>query len=120
VTPLERKKEYAKSPAGKLSKKKTRLMSRYGITMGDYDEMLEAQGGVCGICNKGNQDKTFHVDHEHDMQVRSGALVDVNIGNKDAVRGLLCGPCNRALGAFQDSREVLLSAADWVTNKGIS
>lgn len=77
------------------------LMKTYGITLEQYDEMLEAQDGGCAICKttdprgKGR----FHVDHCHDT---------------GAVRGLLCQTCNQGIGLLQDSIDVLLDAAKYL------
>lgn len=51
-----------------------------------YEAMLEAQGGVCGICGREPYPhRRFDIDHDHkDMYVR----------------GLLCWRCNRWLWAF--------------------
>ena len=60
----------------------------FGITLDQYNEILEKQGGVCAICNE--KDSNFvnlAVDHDH---------------NTNKVRGLLCHLCNRALGMFKD------------------
>jgi hypothetical protein len=60
------------------------LKRRYGITVEDYDRMLEGQGGVCALCKETCSKGTrLCVDHDHD----SGR-----------VRGLLCDSCNRGLG----------------------
>lgn len=40
------------------------LWSMYGITQDDYDAILEAQGGVCALCQRPPK-STLHVDHEH-------------------------------------------------------
>jgi hypothetical protein len=78
------------------------LKSAYGITPEKYDEMLAAQGGVCGIC-KGEDTKHksnyFAIDHNH---------------STGEVRGLLCGSCNTALGLFGDSVDSLMSAAAYL------
>lgn len=61
------------------------LRAKYGITVADYEAMIEAQDGLCAICrgkHRGSGGR-LHVDHCHD----SGK-----------VRGLLCGPCNTAIG----------------------
>ncbi|RFF46252.1 hypothetical protein D0A35_18975 [Xanthomonas campestris] len=78
------------------------LRSKFGLTPVAYAEMLEAQAGACAIC--GTQptpgEKRFPVDHCH---------------KTDQVRGILCGPCNRALGLFQDDPEILARAASYLT-----
>jgi hypothetical protein len=60
----------------------------YSLTMEEYRTMLERQRHMCMICGRVPEaDETLAVDHDH----RTGAI-----------RGLLCGPCNRALGGFGD------------------
>ena len=54
----------------------------FGITLEDYNRMLDEQGGVCDICKKPPQKYRLAVDHDH----KTGA-----------VRGLLCVHCNRSL-----------------------
>ncbi|HVF75795.1 MAG TPA: endonuclease VII domain-containing protein [Acidimicrobiales bacterium] len=83
----------AKDRAGHLRRK-------FGITLETYDEMLAAQEGVCGICERPPRDDiSLHVDHEH---------------GTGRVRGLLCFRCNNALGDFEDDAVLLLRAADYV------
>jgi hypothetical protein len=77
------------------------LKHKYGITIADYERMLEAQGGRCDICRTDdpgqNQESrySFHVDHCHETGV---------------VRGLLCDRCNRGLGFFFDNADRLSAA----------
>lgn len=64
--------------------------------------MAAAQGGVCAICGNGAEDTQhglLHVDHCHD---------------KGHVRGLLCSPCNLALGLFRDNPALLRRAAEYL------
>lgn len=73
--------------------KNTDLMQRYGITLETYSGMLEAQNGKCAICGKDESaNRNLAVDHCH------------SIGT---IRGLLCTHCNRGLGCFKDSVELL-------------
>lgn len=74
------------------------LQKKYGITLSDYNEMLEAQGGVCAICHKPpKKDKNLAVDHNHLFGY---------------VRGLLCYRCNHMLlGYFHEDAALLFSAA---------
>lgn len=82
--------------------RKSKLKMTYGITLKQYDEMLERQGNKCAICSAkkpGGRTKMFFVDHCHDS------------GN---VRGLLCMRCNTGLGLFLDNPKFLLSAISYL------
>jgi hypothetical protein len=82
-----------------------RLKNQYGIAAEDYRQMLDDQLGACAICGgppEGGHGKKFHVDHCHAT---------------GRVRGLLCGLCNRGMGYLQDSPDLLLLAADYLTVK---
>lgn len=76
------------------------LKVKYGITLEQYDEMVQAQGGGCAICGGppntdgrkvGRLGPVFRVDHDH-----ACCPGKTTCGN--CVRGLLCDRCNRALG----------------------
>lgn len=75
------------------------LKAKYDISWDQYQEMFETQNGVCAICSIDKEDETLHVDHCH---------------TTGKVRGLLCGCCNRALGLFKDSPEILSKAEEYV------
>ena len=79
-----------------------RLRSAYGIGTDDYDQMLAEQNYLCAICgtdNPGHSGNRFVVDHDHET---------------GDVRGLLCSPCNTALGLFKDNTETLVSATSYL------
>lgn len=75
----------------------SKLKSRYGLSLGQWDEMVIAHGGRCAICDKPSPD--IHVDHCH----RTGAI-----------RGLLCPPCNKGLGHFKDDVDRIMSAVAYL------
>jgi hypothetical protein len=78
------------------------LKSKYGLTVEAYDVMLAKQNGVCAICGSKNPrgpGKRLHIDHDHAT---------------GKVRGLLCHPCNRALGLVRDSPALLRKAATYL------
>lgn len=77
------------------------LKRKYGLTLADYQELFEQQNGVCAICARIEENRMLAVDHCHDETGR--------------VRGLLCGTCNRALGLFKDSPELLAKAKEYVS-----
>lgn len=82
------------------------LKRNYGIDLDIYKEMLENQQSKCGICespgfimNKDVHKMLLVVDHDH----KTGK-----------VRKLLCHNCNRALGLFQDNKNILKKAAQYL------
>lgn len=78
------------------------LRSTYGIPIGTYDRMLDAQQGKCAICGTtdagGRGD--FHIDHCHDTK---------------RIRGLLCHGCNVGIGNLGHSVDRLSSAIRYLT-----
>ena len=96
---------------GKFSdyNKNSFIKSTYGITLEDFDAMMETQNGVCAICGQEETRKNKHtrvcrlsIDHDHETGV---------------VRGLLCSNCNFALGGFRDDIELLESAIQYLAGK---
>jgi Recombination endonuclease VII len=74
-----------------LYQRKARFKHRYGITLDDYDQMVEKQGGGCAICHAkvAFQDgRKLCVDHNHET---------------GEVRGILCGLCNSVLGHIENN-----------------
>lgn len=76
------------------------LRNRYGLEIDDYEALAKAQEGKCAICETIHVNRrganNFAVDHDHVT---------------GAVRGLLCHKCNRGLGCFNDSAELVIKAA---------
>lgn len=83
------------------------LWKKYGLTDKDIEAMFAAQDGKCPICSDPlgilNEDTGKHirvcVDHDH-------------VTNK--VRGLLCDPCNKGLGTFNDDPVRLRKGAEYI------
>lgn len=66
-----------------------KLKRHYGITPEEYERLLQTQNGVCALCQTEKPAKNaLPVDHDH-------------VTGK--VRGILCIPCNRALGYFENT-----------------
>lgn len=91
-----------RSPEQRSATNRRHALKKYGITPGDYDQLLAEQDGVCAICAQPEsiEGRVLAVDHDH----QSGA-----------VRGLLCGRCNRAIGLLLDDPELLTRAANYLT-----
>jgi hypothetical protein len=81
------------------------LKRHYGISIDRYNEMLVEQDGCCAICKKAEHNEikgkiiSLAVDHDH---------------STGAVRALLCGDCNRALGLFRDDPALLDAAKTYL------
>lgn len=62
----------------------------YGMSQPEFDEMFNAQGGLCLLCDvpisMGTGRGGLHHDHNH---------------STGKMRGLLCGYCNRRLGVLE-------------------
>lgn len=58
--------------------RRSKLRQKYGLTLEDYDKMLNSQNGVCFIC-KERKRRRLAVDHDH---------------STGRIRGLLCDVCN--------------------------
>src|SRR5690348_17564393 len=81
-----------------------RLQRKFGITVEDYDKLLNEQGGVCAICKQPPEQ----------VHRKSGKLRDLAVDHDHGtgqVRGLLCADCNMALGLFSDSPDLMRKAA---------
>lgn len=92
-----RKKWKVANPAKqKRIDRRSDLKKKFGITVNEYDTMLKRQGGVCAICRKKcKSSRVLAVDHNHAT---------------GAIRGLLCGNCNRGLGCYQDDKDLMRAA----------
>ncbi|HEX2849462.1 MAG TPA: endonuclease VII domain-containing protein [Acidimicrobiales bacterium] len=73
--------------------RRSHLKRKYGISLAEYDRLLDRQDGRCGICGRPPRDDiSLHVDHDH---------------GSGEIRGLLCFRCNNALGDFGDDPQLL-------------
>ena len=87
--------------ANRQGVKNYKLLKKYGISLKEYECILQQQEGCCAICgsstSRGRQDILgFHVDHSHIT---------------GRVRGLLCNKCNIGLGFFDDDPNRVLAAS---------
>lgn len=91
----------------KCRDKISNLNNRHNITEEYYNILFIKQNYVCKICNKpervyrNNKLLKLSVDHCH----KTGKI-----------RGLLCNNCNRGLGFFNDSSDLLRSASYYLEN----
>jgi hypothetical protein len=87
------------SPEVRKRAKTRERITRYGITLEQYDHLIASQNGRCAICLQGPTGQRLSIDHCH----ASGK-----------VRGLLCTNCNAALGMLGDDPARLARAMTYL------
>ena len=75
------------------------MRRKYGITIYQFNRMVEEQDGRCKIC--WHVPTKFQIDHCH----KTGR-----------VRGLLCWRCNRGLGFFYEVPDMFARAASYLSS----
>jgi len=83
-------------PCRKVRQRDERFIREYGLTPEAYAALVDSQGGLCAV---GCERPAKHVDHDH---------------MTGAVRGVLCFPCNAALGQLKDRVDLLHNAIDYL------
>ena len=91
--------EFKPSNWSGLDRQDAIIRRKYGITQDDFNNLVEAQNGLCGIC--GDELDKINIDHDHE----SGK-----------VRGLLCTGCNTGLGHLGDNINGLEKALHYLKN----
>lgn len=74
------------NPDGKIQTKKHNIKSKYGITLEQWQQMYDEQGGYCAICRQPEVNRNLGVDHQH---------------SDGKVRSLLCCKCNLLVGIIE-------------------
>jgi hypothetical protein len=89
------------TPEARQKLRSYNIRRKYGMTVEDFDAMLAAQGGGCAICGVAeNPDAlSLAIDHCHDT---------------GRIRGILCGPCNKAIGLLRDDPRLLRKAVTYL------
>lgn len=84
-----------------------RLRREFGITLKEYNDVLEHQKHRCAVCKRSVRDfkNSLAVDHCH----TTGLL-----------RGLLCWKCNKLIGVSGDDAKKLENASIYLNNPPIT
>jgi hypothetical protein len=74
---------------------------RYGITPEIYQATFLAQGSCCASCKSTEPygKGTWHIDHDH---------------KTNRFRGILCYRCNVGIGIFQENKDTMLKAIEYL------
>ena len=96
----ENQRRFKESGRKAVASRKSHLKRKYGMTLEDYDRLLEQQGGGCAVCGRPpREDISLHVDHDHDT---------------GHIRGILCFRCNNGIGDFGHDLALLEAAAAYL------
>mgnify|MGYP001496370973 CR=1 FL=1 len=93
--------KYKNNDEWRNRKKNTQLIKEYGITLDDYNNLLEKQNYKCAICGRNFKDaiKGLYIDHNHET---------------GKIRGLLCLQCNSAIGMLNENINTLTKAISYL------
>ncbi len=92
----------AKGEGGKHVARCSYLQRTYGMSLEEYTSLLSAQNASCAICQT------------HYSKVLHGKLCVDHCHESGKIRGLLCHPCNAAIGLLKEDEEVLYRAARYI------
>lgn len=100
----ERIRRNGRSPESRRADRDRWLRKKYGITLDEYERRLAEQDGRCAICRTDEPggptgNSAFPVDHDHAT---------------GRVRGLLCFPCNTAIGLLREDPVLFAAAAAYL------
>ena len=99
--------------------KEWRLKKNYGITMDDYQTLLESQNHSCAICGVHIDDYVSQCANSENKFAKRKSKQNFSVDHchtTGKIRGLLCFRCNLVLGYAQDNKEVLLNAVRYLGN----
>lgn len=86
------------------SVKNTELKTNYGITLVEYNVMLEKQNNCCKICK---------IPHKS-VETFGRALAVDHCHTTEKIRGLLCSYCNTGIGIFSEDVGLLAEAMKYL------
>lgn len=92
----------ANPEAARAKARKDGLRQRHGLSVEEYERIFATQGAGCAICGSKESRSCsghFHVDHDHAT---------------GRVRGILCQPCNTALGQLCESETILFACIEYL------
>jgi hypothetical protein len=84
--------------------KNSRLSSTYGISLQEYSTIKITQNNSCNVCGttfEGLEDRFIHLDHNHDT---------------GQIRSILCHHCNLLIGLSRETPNILIRAAEYLSD----
>lgn len=88
----------------KTQSKINRLRQRHGLTLLQFNTLLDSQSNLCMICLKKTE---LVIDHDHNCCPRNKSCDKCR-------RGLICRLCNKGIGCLQDNPKILQLALKYL------
>ena len=104
-SPSKCKRCYKKSAGYRLTLD-AKYQETYGISLEEYELILENQLGVCDVCGKKPGKVRLAVDHDHSIERAYGMRL--------SIRGLICRMCNEFLAHIYDNPHVGEAMSDYL------
>jgi Recombination endonuclease VII len=105
----EARAKYAANPALAQKERARKLQRRYGITIEQFDAIFLSQGSCCAGCGSTDPTKGWRPN----KRTQHAWCFDHN-HKTGKPRGVLCYPCNIALGILEDNFNTLITLAKYV------
>ena len=83
-------------------KRAQHLKDKYGLSIEEYNKLLDKVGNTCPICGKSFGEVSPVIDHNH---------------KTNRVRGIICRHCNLGIGFLEDDVKILYNAVKWVATE---
>ena len=76
---------------------RVKTLKKYGLTISSWAHLFNEQDCRCACCgiDRPTTKANWHTDHDHDT---------------GKIRGILCHPCNIAVGQYESARRLLVEA----------
>ena len=94
------------NPVKKLGEKTRHLEKKFGLTVEQYNQMLQTQNNVCAICGQPERQK--------DRRGNSRKLCIDHNHTTGQIRDLLCSNCNFVIGNAFESEAILFKAVEYL------
>lgn len=91
--------------------KEKHLRQRFKLSIEKRNKLIQEQNGRCKICGTSDPGKRgWQIDHDHECCPTRKKTCG------KCIRGILCISCNKGLGDFKDSSNLLKAAALYLEN----
>lgn len=95
-----------------LRYRKHNIKKKFGLSLEEYDALLEKANGVCQICKRPETKK-----HQATGEVQPLSIDHDSVTG--AIRGLLCSACNFGIGHLKHDPSLLRSAIEYLETTNI-